>query len=77
VFLNDPRTPQAPVLRLLNRAAMAYEAHDITLAQDMVRQAIQVLEDGVRKQYYGESDIAPIISSIQTHVPFAQHQVNS
>jgi hypothetical protein len=44
VFLNDPRTPQAPVLRLLNRAAIAYDAHDVALAQDMVHQAIEVLE---------------------------------
>ncbi|HKN85884.1 MAG TPA: hypothetical protein VJV04_03395 [Nitrospiraceae bacterium] len=77
VFLNDPRTPQAPVLRLLNRAAIAYDAHDVALAQDMVHQAIEVLEEGVRKQYYGESDIAPVISSIQKHIPFAPRQAKS
>ena len=77
VFLNDPRAPQAPVLRLLNRAAIAYDAQNIALAQDMVQQAIHVLEEGVRKQYYGEGDIAPIISSIRTHVPFATRHTKS
>jgi hypothetical protein len=77
VFLNDPRAPQAPVLHMLNRAAVAYDAHDITLAQDMVQRAIQVLEEGVRKQYYSKADIAPIISSIQKHVPFALRRASS
>ncbi len=70
VFLNDPRAPQAPVLRTLNRAAIAHDAHNPTLAQAMVQEAIQILEDGVRRQYYSEADIAPVISSIQKHIPF-------
>ena len=77
VFLNDPRAPQAPVLRMLNRAAIAYDAHNPTLAEEMVRQAMQILEDGVRKQYYSEGDIAPVISSIQKHIPFATRSAKS
>jgi hypothetical protein len=37
VFGNDPRTPQASVLRLLNQAAKALEAKDSALAGKFVR----------------------------------------
>lgn len=69
VFLNDPRTPQASVLRLLNRAAMALEAKNEALARDLVQEAIGVLEEGVRKHYMTRSDIEPIISYIRQHAP--------
>ncbi len=69
VFLNDPRTPQASVLRLLNRAAIAHEARNEALAQQLVREALEVIENGVRKSYYTQDDIQPITSFIKQHVP--------
>lgn len=69
VFLNDPRTPQASVLTLLNEAAAAYNANERATAQDLVNEAIGVLEDGVRRHYYTDSDIEPITAFIRQHVP--------
>ncbi len=69
VFMNDPRTPQASVLTLLNRAAAAYEAKNTQLAEQFVREAIGVLEQGVAKKYYAQSDIEPIVNFIKQHVP--------
>ncbi|MBA5866817.1 MAG: hypothetical protein GDA67_09020 [Nitrospira sp. CR1.3] len=69
VYANDPRTPQAVVLRKLNQAAKAYEAKDHALAQQLVREALAVFEEGVRKHYYSQSDIDPIVTFIRQHVP--------
>jgi predicted GNAT family N-acyltransferase len=69
VFLNDPRTPQASVLRLLNRAAIAHKARNEALAQQLVREALEVIENGVRKRYYAQEDVQPITSFIKQHVP--------
>jgi hypothetical protein len=69
VFGNDPRTPQASVLRLLNQAAKALEAKDSALAGKFVREAIGVLEEGVRKHYFSEADIEPITKFIREHTP--------
>lgn len=69
VYASDPRTPQAVVLRKLNEAAKAQEAEDGTLAQQFVRDALNVFEEGVRKHYYSQSDIEPITSFIRQHVP--------
>lgn len=69
LFLNDPRTPQASVLSLLGRAATAAEAGNDALAQDLVHRAIDVLEDGVRRHYYEQSDIDPLLSYIKQHAP--------
>ena len=69
VFLNDPRTPQASVLTLLNQAAAAYNANEPATARDLVNEAIGILEDGVRRHYYSKSDIEPITSFIHQHVP--------
>jgi hypothetical protein len=69
VYANDPRTPQQIVLRLLNRAAKAHEANNSALAQQLVRDAIGVFEEGVRRHYYTQSEIEPITSYIKQHVP--------
>jgi hypothetical protein len=69
VFLNDPRAPQASVLRLLNRAAMAYNAKNAALSEELVREALEVFEEGVRKHYYTAEDIKPIISAIRQRTP--------
>ncbi len=69
VFLNDPRMPQASVLRLLDRAARAYNDKNETLASELVREAIEVLEVGVRKHYYSRDEINPIIVFINNMVP--------
>ncbi len=69
VFLNDPRTPQASVLRLLDRAAKAHNDKNETLASELVREAIEVLEVGVRKNYYSREDINPIIAFIKNTAP--------
>lgn len=69
VFLNDPRTPQASVLKLLNRAAAAYEAKNTQLAEQFIREAIGVLEQGVQKNYFTRADIEPIVNFIKQHVP--------
>lgn len=60
VYASDPRTPQAVVLHKLNQAAKAQEAKDSELAQQLVREALGVFEEGVRKHYYSQSDIEPI-----------------
>jgi hypothetical protein len=69
VYAGDPLTPQAVVLRLLNEAAKAQEASDNKLAQEFVRDALAVFEEGVRKHYYSRSDIEPITTYIRQHVP--------
>jgi hypothetical protein len=69
VFGNDPRTPQASVLRLLNRAALAYQADDTAQAEQLVHDALDVLDDGVRRHYFSQSDIAPIVDFIRRHTP--------
>ncbi len=69
VFANDPRTPQASVLRLLNRAAQAQAAHDEAMAKELVREAMAVLQDGVRRNYYSAGDVEPILKHIQEQIP--------
>jgi hypothetical protein len=69
VFLNDPRTPQISVLKLLNNAALAYEAKNPVLAEGFVREALEVIQEGVRKHYFSQSDVDPIISFIKQAVP--------
>lgn len=69
VFANDPRTPQASVLRLLNRAAQAQAAHDEAMAKELVREAMAVLQDGVRRNYYSAGDVEPILQHIQEQIP--------
>jgi hypothetical protein len=71
IYANDPRTPQNEVLHLLNRAARAQEANDPVLARELVREAFDVLEEGVRRHYYTQSDIEPIVSYLRHHVPIA------
>jgi hypothetical protein len=69
VFGNDPRTPQASVLRLLNRAALAYEANDTAQAEQLVRDALNVFDEGIRRHYFSRSDIEPIVEFIRRHTP--------
>lgn len=69
VYASDPRAPQVVALRLLNQAAKAQEAKDSTLAQQLVRDALDVFEEGVRKHYYTASDIEPITTFIRQRVP--------
>lgn len=69
VYANDPRTPQQQVLRLLNRAAKAYEANDSAPATQLVRDALGVFEEGVRRHYYTQSEIEPITTYIKQHIP--------
>jgi hypothetical protein len=71
IYANDPRAPQNEVLHLLNRAAKAQEANDPVLARELVREAFGVFEEGVRRHYYTQSDIAPIMSDLRHHVPIA------
>lgn len=69
IYASDPRTPQAVVLRILNQAAKAQEAEQSTLAQQLVREALGVFEEGVRRHYYSEADIEPITTFIRQRVP--------
>jgi hypothetical protein len=69
VFGNDPRTSQASVLRLLNRAALAYQANETAQAEQLVKDALNVLDDGVRRHYFSRSDIEPIVDFIRKHTP--------
>jgi len=71
IYANDPRAPQNEVLHLLNRAAKAQETNDPVLAGELVREAFDVLEEGVRRHYYTQSDIEPIMSYLRHHVPIA------
>lgn len=57
VYANDPRTPQVIALRLLNQAARAQEANDSALAQQLVQDALEVFEEGVRRHYYSSSEV--------------------
>ena len=69
LYANDPRTPQVVALRLLNQAAKAEKANDSLLAQQLVRDALEVFEAGVRKYYYSPSEIEPIMTCIRQHAP--------
>lgn len=69
LFANDPRTPQASILRLLNQAARAQAAHKELMAQDLAKEALDVLRDGVRKHYYSKQDVAPLIKHIEEQIP--------
>jgi DNA-binding helix-hairpin-helix protein with protein kinase domain len=69
LYASDPRTPQAVVLRILNQAAKAQEAEQSALAQQLVREALGVFEEGVRRHYYSEADIEPITTFIRQRVP--------
>jgi hypothetical protein len=69
LYASDPRAPQVVVLRKLNEAAKAQAAEDSTLAQQLVRDALSVFEEGMRKHYYSQSDIEPITTFIRQHVP--------
>ena len=69
IYANDPRTPQNEVLHLLNRAAKAQAANDLALARELVREALNVFEEGVQRHYYTTSEIEPITSYIREHVP--------
>ncbi len=69
LYASDPRTPQAVVLRILNQAAKAQEAEQSTLAQQLVREALGVFEEGVRRHYYTEDDIEPITTFIRQRAP--------
>jgi hypothetical protein len=71
IYANDPRAPQNEVLHLLNRAAKAQGTNDPVLAGELVREAFDVLEEGVRRHYYTQSDIEPIMSYLRHHVPIA------
>lgn len=48
-YASDPRTSQVVGLRKLNDVAKAQEAEDNILAQQFVRDALSVFEEGVRK----------------------------
>ncbi len=50
VYANNPRTPQIIALRLLNQAAKAQESKDSVLARQLMHDAIEVFEEGVRGQ---------------------------
>jgi hypothetical protein len=69
VFANDPRTPQASILRWLNRAAQAQAAHNDAMAKDFATQAIRVLEEGVQKHYYSAEDVEPLLKRIREQIP--------
>jgi hypothetical protein len=69
IYANDPRIPQNEVLHILNRAAKAQQANDPALARELVREALNVFEEGVCRHYYMASDIEPITSYIRQHVP--------
>lgn len=69
LFSNDPRSPMAPMMHLFNRAAQAWQDKHPALAKDYVRQAFGMLDEGVRKAYYSEADIAPVREAILAWVP--------
>lgn len=69
LFSNDPRTPQASILRLLNRAAQAQADHKDVMARDLAKEAIGVLREGVRRHYYSEQDVEPLIRQIEEQIP--------
>jgi hypothetical protein len=68
-FLNDPRSPIVPMINLFNRAAQARQDNNLPLAQDFVRQALHIIDQGVAKGYYAEADVAPMKKAILAQVP--------
>ena len=66
--IDRPKADWKSVLAVFE-AAKAHEAKDSTLAQQLVRDALAVFEEGVRKHYYSQSDIEPITTFIRQHVP--------
>src|SRR5712692_2408191 len=60
LWSNDPRSPQAAMMYLLNDAAKALTGHNEAMAKDLVRRALNVLEEGIARGYYSQSDIDPI-----------------
>lgn len=69
VFRNDPRAPMAAVVHLLNQAADALNKKNEALAKDFVRQSLNILQRGVQRGYYAQSDLDPVKKSIMSHVP--------
>src|SRR5207244_10952893 len=69
LWSNDPRSPQAAVMYLLDDSAKALVAHSDAMARDFVRRALNVLEEGITKGYYSQSDVDPVIAYIKAHVP--------
>ncbi len=69
VFANDPRTPQASIIKFLNEAAKAYQAGNKMMGRQLVRRAITVLEEGVDKGYYSMPDVEAVLSAIRQHTP--------
>jgi hypothetical protein len=69
LWSNDPRSPQAAVMYLLNDAAKALAVRNDVLAKDFVSRALNVLEEGIAKGYYSQSDIDPIVNYIKAHTP--------
>ena len=69
IYANDPRTPKVVALHLLNQAAKAQKANDPALAQQLVQDALEMFEEGVRRHYYSASEIQPITSFIREHAP--------
>ena len=69
LWSNDPRSPQAAVMYLLDDSAKALVAHSDAMARDFVRRALNVLEEGISKGYYSQSDVDPIITYIKAHAP--------
>ena len=65
VLMNDPRSPQFSVVEMLNRAAVEMKNDNVALGKDYVDRAIAILEEGVRKGYYSEEDIRPLVSMIK------------
>lgn len=65
IFINAPGgAPQGAILRYLNHAADALQTGDKKSAQGFVDQALRVVDRGIDKGWYSQSDVAPLRNMI-------------
>lgn len=65
LFINAPGgAPQGAILRYLNHAADALGTGDKEAAKDFIAQALDVVDNGVRRGWYSRSDVEPLRNMI-------------
>ncbi|RMH04300.1 MAG: hypothetical protein D6704_11330 [Nitrospirae bacterium] len=70
-FANDPRNPQAAILKMLNQAAVAMKDGNTGLAKDFVARVFSILEEGAELGYYTSDEMSSVKQAIERHLPKA------
>jgi hypothetical protein len=68
-FLYDPRDPQHKMLSALDQAAEAMAQQNQEKANEMVKTAFTILEEGHRLGYYPQSQVEAVKEAIRRHLP--------